>query len=294
MFSMKNKWLGSIYLTLAASIWGGMFVVVKIVVSVIPPIELVWLRYLVAGVVLFIWGIITKKKWRIDKRDWKWIFLIGLIGNTISIVTQEYGTLFSSAQTGAIVTSATPAFMLIFAKVLLKEKLTKRKVVSVVLATLGVFLIVGIDRVDLSHQLGGIFLFIAALTWALMSILIKLVPSKYSIYLITNYAIWVAGTLLTPFVIADFQQIAWNRLQEPIIGGGILYLGAVSTAGAFILWNKGIQMMDCATSGLFFFFQPLVGTFLGWLILHEPLTIWFWIGSLLIFASVLLITLKRK
>ena len=177
---------------------------------------------------------------------------------------------------------------------LLKEKLTKRKVVSVVLATLGVFLIVGIDRVDLSHQLGGIFLFIAALTWALMSILIKLVPSKYSIYLITNYAIWVAVTLLTPFVIADFQQISWNRLQEPMIGGGILYLGAVSTAGAFILWNKGIQMMDCATSGLFFFFQLLVGIFLGWLILHEPLTIWFWIGSLFIFASVLLITLKRK
>ena len=76
MFSMKNKWLGSIYLTLAASIWGGMFVVVKIVVSVIPPIELVWLRYLVAGVVLFIWGIITKKKWRIDKRDWNGFFLL--------------------------------------------------------------------------------------------------------------------------------------------------------------------------------------------------------------------------
>lgn len=294
MFSMNNKWLGSIYLTLAASIWGGMFVVVKIVVPVILPIELVWLRYLVAGLVLLVWGVITKQQWRIDKRDWKWIFLIGLIGNTISIVTQEYGTLFSSAQAGAIVTSATPAFMLIFAKVLLKEKLTKRKIASVFLATLGVFLIVGIDRVDLSHQLGGIFLFIAALTWALMSVLIKLVPAKYSIYLITNYAIWIAIVLLTPFVIADFQQIAWHRLQEPLIGGGILYLGALSTAGAFIMWNKGLKLMDCATSGLFFFFQPLVGTFLGWLILNEPLTIWFWIGACFIFASVVLLTLKRE
>lgn len=45
---MKSNWLGSIYLALAASIWGGMYVVVKIVVSVIPPLELVWMRYVVA------------------------------------------------------------------------------------------------------------------------------------------------------------------------------------------------------------------------------------------------------
>ena len=49
---MKNTLLGSIYLTLAASIWGGMYVVVKVVVSVIPPLELVWIRYLVAIVAL--------------------------------------------------------------------------------------------------------------------------------------------------------------------------------------------------------------------------------------------------
>ncbi|MEC1957697.1 EamA family transporter, partial [Bacillus subtilis] len=45
---MKNTLLGSIYLALAASIWGGMYVVVKVVVAVIPPFELVWIRYVIA------------------------------------------------------------------------------------------------------------------------------------------------------------------------------------------------------------------------------------------------------
>ncbi|MDQ0217909.1 drug/metabolite transporter (DMT)-like permease [Peribacillus cavernae] len=54
---MKNTWLGSIYLALAASIWGGMYVVVKVVVSVIPPLELVWMRYLVAILALLIIGL---------------------------------------------------------------------------------------------------------------------------------------------------------------------------------------------------------------------------------------------
>lgn len=57
---MKNTLLGSIYLALASSIWGGMYVVVKVVVDVIPPLELVWIRYLVAIVALFIIGLIKK------------------------------------------------------------------------------------------------------------------------------------------------------------------------------------------------------------------------------------------
>lgn len=58
---MKNTLLGSIYLALAASIWGGMYVVVKVVVAVIPPIELVWIRYVIAILTLFIVGLIKRQ-----------------------------------------------------------------------------------------------------------------------------------------------------------------------------------------------------------------------------------------
>ncbi|MDQ0926389.1 drug/metabolite transporter (DMT)-like permease [Bacillus atrophaeus] len=51
---MKNTLLGSIYSALAASVWGGMYVVVEVVVSFIPPLELVWMRYLVAIIALLI------------------------------------------------------------------------------------------------------------------------------------------------------------------------------------------------------------------------------------------------
>ena len=47
-----NKLIGALLLAGAASIWGGMFVVVKAAVKLIPPVELVWLRYLVAAVTL--------------------------------------------------------------------------------------------------------------------------------------------------------------------------------------------------------------------------------------------------
>ncbi|MNO43048.1 EamA-like transporter family protein [compost metagenome] len=69
--------------------------------------------------------------------------MIGLIGNAISIVTQEIGTMLANAQMGAIITSTTPAFMVLFARFILKEKLTLKKAVSIAFASIGVFIIVG-------------------------------------------------------------------------------------------------------------------------------------------------------
>lgn len=122
---MNKKILGIILLSLAASIWGGMFVVVKSIVGVIPPVQLVWLRYLIAIVALGVLVIVKHAQWHIIKRDAVLIVLVGIIGNGISIVAQETGTMFSSAQLGSVITSATPTFMVLFAFPLLKEKLTR-------------------------------------------------------------------------------------------------------------------------------------------------------------------------
>ncbi|GIP22536.1 DMT family transporter [Paenibacillus sp. J22TS3] len=291
---MNKTLLGSIYLALASSIWGGMYVVVKIVVSVIPPLELVWMRYLVAMVSLLVVSFITRQKWRIHKRDLLIIIAIGIIGNTISIVAQETGTMLSSAQMGAIITSSTPAFMVIFARLILQERLTLKKGFSICLATIGVLLIVGADQVDLSSKLGGISLLVAALTWALMSVLVKRVPSEYSQIMVTTYSILVALIVLTPFVLPRLQAINISQLSHPAIWGGLLYLGIVSTAGGFLLWNRGLQMLNASSGGLFFFFQPVVGTLLGWLILGENIGLTFWTGSIFILIGVILVIKEKK
>jgi drug/metabolite transporter (DMT)-like permease len=291
---MKNTLLGSIYLILASSIWGAMYVVVKIVVEVIPPLELVWIRYLVAILALLVIGFITRQKWRIEKRYFLIIIAIGVIGNTISIVAQEVGTMLSSAQMGAMITSSTPAFMVIFARLILKERLTLKKGLSVCLATIGVFLIVGVGNLDLSSKLGGISLLIAALTWALMSVLVKRLPSDYSQIVVTTYSSLVAVIMLTPFVLPRLHAINISEMTHPTIWGGLLYLGIVSTAGGFLLWNRGLQMLNASSGGIFFFFQPVVGTVLGWLILGESIGVMFWIGSVLILIGVLFVIIEKK
>lgn len=76
-------------------------------------------------------------------------------------------------------------------------------------------------------------------------------------------------------VCQGYTQLISLQLTHPTIWGGLLYLGVVSTAVAFLLWNRGLQMLNASSGGIFFFFQPVVGTLLGWLILGENIGVTF-------------------
>ncbi|WP_410976795.1 DMT family transporter [Bacillus cereus] len=294
---MKQTILGAIYLSLAASIWGGMYVVSKYVLDFIPPLTLVWLRFIIAFVVLY--GILKlaekkqKKKVTIRKKDWLLFAWIGFIGYFISITCQFIGTKLSDAHTGSLVTSATPAFMVIFAALILKEKLTTRRLLSTIIATIGVIIVIGWDIEIGSYFIGTIILVGAAITWALLSIYVKTASARFSSLVITTYAIFFSLFFITPFMIWELQTSSIGTVNTYVILG-VLYLGIVSTAGAFFLWNKGLELMDASIGSLFFFFQPIVGSLLGWLLLNETLNSNFFIGGILIICSVFITTFEKK
>ncbi|OJD99707.1 hypothetical protein A9487_22190 [Bacillus cereus] len=294
---MKQTILGAICLSLAASIWGGMYVVSKYVLDFIPPLTLVWLRFIIAFVVLY--GILKlaekkqKKKVTLRKKDWLLFAWIGFIGYFISITCQFIGTKLSDAHTGSLVTSATPAFMIIFAALILKEKLTARRLLSTIIATIGVIIVIGWDIEIGSYFIGTIILVGAAITWALLSIYVKIASIQFSSLVITTYAIFFSLFFITPFMIWELQAASIGTVNTYVILG-VLYLGIVSTAGAFFLWNKGLELLDASIGSLFFFFQPIVGSLLGWLLLNETLNSNFFIGGILIICSVFITTFEKK
>ena len=106
---MKHSIKGLIAGLVAASIWGGMYVVSKVVLEVIPPFSLLTLRLLLGAFTLGL-VIAFRKKTEFTRKQFRDSFLVGFVGYGISLGFQFVGTKLSTASNGALVTSATPAF----------------------------------------------------------------------------------------------------------------------------------------------------------------------------------------
>ena len=266
----------------AASIWGGMYVVSKVVLDVIPPFTLLAIRLILGAIVL---GIVASFRGKINftKSDFRNSILVGVVGYGISLGFQFVGTKLSTASNGALVTSATPAFVLLFAPFLLNEKSTARRITALIVSSLGVLAVIDPRTADFSSTLfmGNLSLLMAALTWALYSVLVRKVSQTSD--LLASSAIMLAGGIPSSILFGIFEiNTQGIGTLTPGIIGGVLFLGIISTALAMFLWNYAFAELPAAVASLTFFAQPIVGTFLGWLFLGEKITSLFILGGILI------------
>lgn len=294
---MSQQGWGALYGILAAVIWGGMYVVSDIVLKVIPPFTLLNMR-IGMGLIVLIAALYAQGKgippWTLLRRA----IGVGIVGFGLSLGAQFVGTDLSTAVNGALVTSASPAFIVLFAVLILRERLTLLRIAAVVLATIGVLIIIDPTQADLSSDTfaGNVFLAIAALTWGLYSVLVRYISQPKTASegeepdtLQITAGAFMGGLLVT--IPAMFFELASGRVIGTIDAGviaGVLYLGIVSTALAMWLWNRAFALIDASVASLFFFAQPLTGALLGALFLNQPMTTGLWIGGGLIALGVLL------
>lgn len=210
----------------AASIWGGMYVVSKVVLEVIPPFALLTTRYILGALTLGMVMYFRKSKVEITK-DFFWkSLLVGFVGYGISLGFQFVGTKLSTASNGSLVTSATPAFVLLFAPFLLGERTTPRRIFALIVSSLGVLAVIDPRTAELSPNLfwGNMSLLAAALTWALYSVLVRKVSKTGD--LLVSSAIMLLGGLPTS-LLAGLWEVNTQGVGEITIGiiGGILFLG---------------------------------------------------------------------
>lgn len=260
----KQQLFGALCLTLAAAIWGGVYVVSKVVLEEIPPFTLLIIRFAIASVVLGVF-VVARREF-IAKQDFPMIIAIAFVGVTISIGAQFLGTKLSTAHMGALITAASPAFIALFA--------------------------VWLDVQ--SSLLGNLILLVAAVSWGLYTVMSKKATLRYSSLAVTTYVALFGLIFTCPVMVWELSvtAVSWDFSWK--IWAGVLYIGIISTAGAFYLWNKGFELLQAGSGAGFFFVQPIVGAALGWLLLGEHLGIGFFAGAIFIFLGVALSNLQQS
>lgn len=290
---MQNQQLirGTIYGILAATIWGSMYVVSDVVLQVIPPFTLLTMRIILGLITMVIFTMGTSKLTIPPRPILLSILMVGVVGIGLSLGAQFVGTDKSTAVNGALVTSASPAFIVLFAVLMLREKLTALRFLAIVFASMGVLVILDPTQADFSSDtfVGDMFLASAAVTWGLYSVLIRRETIQHTLdtNMVTIFA-FVGGLIIS--VPASVIELSSRPIGE-VDGGillGVLYLGVVSTAVAMWLWNRAFALVPATVASLFFFAQPLSGAILAGLFLGQTMTTGLWIGGGLIVVGVLL------
>ena len=272
----------------AAAIWGGMYVVSKVVLEIIPPFTLVALR-LILGILTLAIVLAWRGGLRVTRQQFLQIFGVGFVGYGISLSLQFLGTKLSTAANGSLVTSATPAFVLLFAWILLSEKITLCKSIALVLATLGVIAVIDPRAAQLNPELflGNIFLLGAAVTWALYSVLVRKTTQNLDVLTFSMIAFIGGLPVAIPAGVWELKTVGVGAISLGVVGG-VLFLGIISTALAMVLWNNAFAILDAGSASLTFFAQPIVGTLLGWFFLGEKITPLFLVGGVLIGIGILI------
>jgi drug/metabolite transporter (DMT)-like permease len=270
-----------------------MYVVSKVVLEIIPPFALVSIRLLL-GTLTLVLLLLIRGIPNIPRKQFLQVLGVGLVGYGVSLSLQFLGTRLSTAANGSLVTSATPAFVLIFAWILLKEAITPVRLISLALATLGVIAVIDPRSAQLNPELflGNLSLIGAAITWALYSVLVRKTTQNLDVLTFSLIAFLGGLPITLPAGAWELTTLGMGEITPGVIGG-ILFLGVISTALAMVLWNTAFALVDASLASLTFFAQPVVGTLLGWLFLGERITPLFLLGGFLIGLGLLIATRAR-
>jgi drug/metabolite transporter (DMT)-like permease len=278
----------------AAAIWGGMYVVSKVVLDVIPPFALLTLRLVLGTLVL---AVVQARVGRLTStpKQARAIVLIGALGFGVSVGLQFVGTSLSTAANASLVTSASPVFLLLFGGWILQEKITPRRLAALAVASLGVLAVIDPRSASFAPTLfrGNLALLGAAVTWGLYSVLVKRASAQTPTLEVSLLA-FPGGLLVSvPLAAVEVSSPGLGSISPGVIAG-VLYLGIVSTAVAMYLWNKSLAILEAGVVSLLFFAQPVVGAGLGAWLLGEPLQSGFWVGAGLIGLGLILSAVPER
>ena len=288
---MDQKLLTHGLLILISFIWAGSFIVVKTITTEIDPIDLGFLRFLVATPLMLILLLSRGRDPRLTRKAIPSLIILGLTGVTFLYLFQFIGINLTNASTASVLINTNPIFIALLSAFFLPERFSVKKMLGILLSFLGVVVVVfsnlsnGSFTVNNLVLMGSIFVLLSALCWAIYSVVGKRMLKLYDNLTITTYAFCLGTLFFPPFVLSDisivFRTISVNGWLS------ILYLAVGCSLFGYIGWYYALQRTEASKAAVFLNFIPIFTIMMSYF-LGEPITWFFLIGAILIIYGVYL------
>jgi drug/metabolite transporter (DMT)-like permease len=270
---------GMLFLILAQIMVGINIVFSKYVLSSIPILFILTLRFSLAAVILLPlhWLSPAKKLSvysyfsRLNRRDWVFIFAQALSAGVLFNFIILCGLHYTDANVAGIITSALPAIIAVMSWIILGEKISGKKAICVGFATLGLVVIAceKLNGIKVTHSFLGDALVLASLlpeaTYYLLS---KMHANTLPVFLVSSLLNGINAILLLFYL----SFTPWSGLSIQGWDWLILILLGLSSGLFYVFWYFGCQKVDGVMASLSTAVMPLATVIIAWVFLGERLT----------------------
>jgi drug/metabolite transporter (DMT)-like permease len=261
---VKNR---AAYVAIAALalVWGYNWVVIKVATGGASPFALIALRSVLGALTLFAVVAIARKP--LKSPPIVPTALIGVFQIAILTTFQTLALASGGAGKTTVLVYTFPFWMALLSVAFLDERLTRMRVVAVLVAAVGLGFV--LYPIDFGHGIfSKAFALVAALSWAIGSVLTKRFRMKHDVDLLA-FTAWQMAYGAIPVVIVALLVPGTFVHFTPAFDAALAYVVLLGTALAFWLWFFIIERLSATTAGISSLLAPVVSVIAAWIQLHE-------------------------
>ena len=260
---MNQRNLAFIAAAIATLIYGVTFTIAKEVMPIyIKPFGFILLRVAGATAVFWLLGLFVRAK-PVEKSDYKRIFIAAFFGVGLNMLTFFKGLSYTTPISASVMMVTSPILVLIFASILLKEKLIPRKIVGVIIGLIGAIILIVYGNASEGNaknmMLGNFLVFINAASYAVYLVLVKKLIAKYNPIVFVKWLYLFGLLFVLPFGFSEFMEVQWQIMPTSIyIKAGFVVLFTTCITYLFNLF--ALSKLKPTTVSVFIYMQPVVAS----------------------------------
>lgn len=292
---MTDRTKAILIIILWAAIGGAVSPVTKIGLVKIPPFTFSFLRFVLASIAIL--PFFLKEKPKLDTAFYRLLILSVL--PVVNVAFFVSGVKLTTASISQMLYAGTPILAGIFSYFILKDKLTFRRWLFILIGLIGVIEVVALPifnrgSVFSGDLKGNLLISFAVVAWSLYVVMSKPLQKKFSPVVITSIFIFLATIV---FFFLGLTEVSnhngwWSNMKTSSFFA-VAYVALIATVGGYLLNQYAIKLGSPILASLSFYFAPIFGYFFSFLLLGEKLTTGLITGTALIFISVALTTYSK-
>lgn len=259
----------------AVALWASSFAVMKhLLMAGLPPLAIVWLRMIIAALLLAPFFIFHRKGVCARPGDILWLLLLSLFEPGLYFLLEINALQHTSSAQAGIIVATFPLLAAAGGALFFHEHLGARTIAGLALAVGGAAVMTWAGEAN-AHApnpwLGNTLEFLAILAAVGYMLIVKKLAARWPVWIITAFQMTFGAVFFLPGALALAEPAAREVLLHPRTLLLVLYLGAGITVLAYGFYNYSISRLSAARAGIIVNLLPVLAALIGWWWLGETL-----------------------